>query len=246
MLVHTESWTKMGVFPTNILEDPSVSMGAKGLYFLIYQCNDKIYSLQDLCDKFTSTTKEDAEKYYYELVEAGYIETRVNKNTKEEKITLCRQAKPKKKMSDEEKDKVNAVTEVVNEKPKNKYEILMNHINRWELPENVKALLEVYFVRWLHKKEGFAFKPDLHTETVNRLIGNLVAMHLDEKSMLEVIQRSIDKCWCTFVEPKAPVEKPQGLGSGFSAENIQSASFTPEEMEYIRKKREELGVDDNE
>lgn len=247
MLLHTESWRQMGVFPTNILDDPDVSVGAKGLYILLYNCNSRIYSLQDLCDKFTTSSKDEVDQYYHELIDAGYITITTNQRTGEEKVTMSKTPHKKKELSEDQKEKVANVTDVVNEKPKNKYEILVAHIGRWELSTNVSNLLTVYFTKWLHKEGGFAEKDDLHTPRVNQLIGNLVAMHLDEDTMLEVIQQSIDRCWCTFVLPKNTTTRPKGVGTGFTSAEIQSASYTPEEIEAIKKKREQLrqnGIDE--
>ena len=84
MWIATETWQKMGTFPTSILEDPNVSVGAKGLYMLLYHANPKICGLADLSSNFTTTPKAELENLWQELIDRtvipdSLIELRVGK-----------------------------------------------------------------------------------------------------------------------------------------------------------------------
>lgn len=250
MWIKTESWQKMGTFPTSILEDPNVSVGAKGLYFLLYHANSKICALADLHGEWTTTSKEDLDKLYQELVDAGYVSVNRDKNGKITSVKLVKTAsKPTPKKEETKKkqeEELQAVTEQVNvvaeKKVENAYTKLSDRIEKWNLPQNVKNLLYNYFLMWLKKEGRFAEANTIRPSIVDHLIGELIAMHLDEDGMLYVIQQSIDRQWFKFVEPKGPIVKRTvgGKQAGFQADGIVSASYTSEEIAKIRQMQQEL------
>lgn len=242
MWIATETWQKMGTFPTSILEDPNVSVGAKGLYMLLYHANPKICGLADLSSNFTTTPKAELENLWQELIDKGYVDVTKNKNGEIKNVKLVRVAK-KSKTKVQTPEEQTAIQEQVNvvkeQKVENRYTRLVDRIEGWEIPKNVKTILITYFTAWLNGEGRFASADMLRPSTVDRLIGELVAMHLDKDSMIWVVQQSIDHCWFKFVAPTEPITK-RTIHQGFSATGIVSGTYTDAEKEEIRKKREEL------
>ena len=157
MFLHTSKIRKMVVIPTDILNDPDVSIGAKGLYVQLYYSNDNICSLDELTT-YVNSSKEELTKYFEELTTAGYVV--IN----DKKCELVQKA-----VSDKKKTTVTKAIEYAETTQPKKlsiYEKMVNLINLYELPNNVKQLLIVYFEARLAKKGRFAEGSDLHGNVV--------------------------------------------------------------------------------
>lgn len=225
MFINTEKMKKILTIQANIFDDSRVSLGAKGLFTQIYYCNKDISTLNDIL-KYVNNTEEELKTLFEELVTTGYI---VKTKTGFKLVTS---------VSNKDKQGIENVEEVVKEaneyaeqtQPKalSIYDKIKLIIDSYELTQNVKNLLLVYFEARLSKKGRFAEGDALHATQVRAMIGDLVSFHLSEDQELECIQKSIDMQWYKFVKP-AP--KPT-----FDKTQIQSGTYTEEAIEEIKKK----------
>ena len=225
MFINTEKMKKILTIQANIFDDSRVSLGAKGLFTQIYYCNKDISTLNDIL-KYVNNTEEELKTLFEELVTTGYI---VKTKTGFKLVTS---------VSNKDKQGIENVEEVVKEaneyaeqtQPKalSIYDKIKLIIDSYELTQNVKNLLLVYFEARLSKKGRFAEGDALHATQVRAMIGDLVSFHLSEDQELECIQKSIDMQWYKFVKPSP---KPT-----FDKTQIQSGTYTEEAIEEIKKK----------
>lgn len=226
--------------PIDILDDPNVSLNAKGLYVLLSHRTDTIEKLEDLTI-FTNNTKEELVSCFEELTENGYLVKKRSGFELQIKSTI----KSKRTTKEEATEFAENATKVV---PLNKYQKLMKLIERYQtnnqFSPNLTSLLKVYFEKWLNKKDRFANADDLHGQTVQAKIGNLISLHITDDLMIKSVQNSIDHGWFDFYNPNK-------VDDGFVQNTVQSRNFNPtgivsgtytkKDIENIKKRAEELG-----
>ena len=233
MFVHTTSIKKILTIPSYILDDPNVSLGAKGLYVQLYYSNNSICSLNELTSTVNST-EEELKKYFQELADTGYIVIKDNKCDLLQKAVSSRS----KNKTDVEEAAVYA--ETVQPKKLSAYEKMINLINSYSLTDNVKQLLITYFEKRMNKRGRFSEAEDLHGYVVRAMIGELVSFHLSEEDEIKCIQTSIDREWFKFVNPNNSSSNTGGSNSIFINENIESGTYTQEDIDEIKRKADEL------
>jgi DNA-binding transcriptional regulator YhcF (GntR family) len=239
MFLHTSSIKKIVTMPAYILEDPNVSLAAKGLYIQLYYSNKSICSLAEL-STFVDASEEELKKTFEELTEAGYV---VIKNSKCELLQKAVSSKSTKKTTVEE---ATAYAETTQPKKLNIYEKMTGLVNRYDLPENVKQLLITYFSNWLGKKGRFAEADALHGNRVMAMIGDLISFHLSEDDIIDCIQTSIDKGWYKFVDPtkkSTTTETTSVNSSNFNKEDLVSGSYTQDEIDQLKERAKQLEAD---
>ena len=218
------------------LENVDISLGAKGLYAMLFYMNKNISSLDDIVE-YSNTSKEDTIKYYDELVNAGFI---VISNTRNGmKVELKReparlkQIEESKELSEESKELVNE------EKTTSKYEKIEKIIKAYDLPDNVKNLLVSYFEKWLNKRDSFEKAPELHSYIVMEVINKFIALELSEADMIKSIRKSTEKGWHNFYNPNEG-RMSNSTTSMFDKNSLESGTWTLEDREKARKRAEEL------
>lgn len=224
--------------PTDIIDDPNVSMGAKGLFVMLLHKNDNICKLEDLA-VFVNSTEEEIMSYFEELTNNGYITKKKNKMELQMKAVSDKSTK---KATTEEAVEY-AKTE--QPKPKNGYEAMIEIIDSYDIPQNVKQLLIVYFDKWINRKGRFAEADKLNRNLVRTKIGELVSLHLSDDDMITCVQKSIDMEWYKFVNPNKVIgdSKPKNQ---FDTTNVQSGSYSDEEREEILKRLADFNSGKNE
>lgn len=233
MFVHTSNIKKIITIPTYILDDNTVSLAAKGLYVQLLYSNNSICSLKELT-AFTNETEDNLQKYFAELSSAGYI------TIKDKRCDLLQKAvtdRSSRKTSAEDAEEF--AENVVVQKPLNKYEKMEMLINSFDLSDNVKHSLLVYFEKRLNKRGRFAEAEDLHGYIVRAMIGDLISFHLSEEDQITCIQQSIDREWFKFVNPVNQTQQSKA-GSAFNKENIKAGTYTKEDIDEIKRKSAEL------
>lgn len=225
---------------TDILDDSRMSLGAKGLYVQLIYSNNHINSLEDL-SKYCNSTIEDIKNYVEELTNNGYLIPH-----SKDGLELVRKPKNDKAVQKLDKDAImqTANTAKEPEKKLNKYEIMVKIINSYDVPNNVKQLLIVYFEQWLNKKGRFAEADDLHGGKVRSLIGELISFHISEPDMLKSVQLSIDKGYYKFINLANNQNKsvPTRVNN-FDKSEITSGSYTEDDIKQIKEKAEAMNAE---
>lgn len=236
MFLHTASLRGYTTIPSTILDDNRISIGAKGLYIQLFYSNKSISSLEDVT-KLTTSTKEELDNWFKELANVGYI---IVKNNRCDLVAKTQGEKTVAKKLDEEA--VEAYTETVTEKKPNAYEIMIKIINSYDLPNNVKQLLTTYFENWLNRKGRYVDADQLHGNKVRLLIGELISFHVSEKTMISIVQNSIDHEYFKFFVPEQPTNTTTKV-SQFDKSNITSGSFTQDDIKAIRERAAAMEAD---
>lgn len=236
MFLHTTKIRKIITLPTNYLDDPNLSLEAKGLYTQLYYSNDRITALKDLTD-IVNSSEEQLKKAFNELTEYGYVTIKNDRCDLQQKAVS---AKSDKKTSTEDAEKY---AETTQPKTLNKFEKLMKLIESYketnQFSEDVVALLKVYFEKWMNKRGRFVEADDLHGYIVRAKIGDLISFHASDDEMINIIQQSIDKEWFKFVKPNSETAT-QGNVSAFDKTKLESGTYTQEEIDNILKRKQEL------
>lgn len=235
MLLKTQGIRKMFTMPVDVLNDNRLSIGAKGLYTQILYSNDDICSLEDLT-KLSTTPLEELKTYFAELTTVGYVEM----NNKQAKL---KNTAPKSVENVEEKVKEAEEYAETTQAPKlSIYDKIKIIIDGYELTQNVKNLLLVYFEARLGKKGRFAESDDLHANQVRAMIGDLVSFHLSEDDQITCVQTAIDKQWFKFVKPvtETQVATTTKLKSTFDKTQLRSGTYSLDDIADITRKAAEL------
>lgn len=232
MFVHTTSIKKILTIPSYILDDPNVSLGAKGLYVQLYYSNNSICSLNELLSTVNST-EDELKKYFQELADTGYI------TIKDNKCDLLQKAVSSRSKNKTDTEEAAVYAETVQPKKLSAYEKMINMINSYSLSDNVKQLLITYFEKRMNKRGRFAEADDLHGYIVRAMIGELVSFHLSEEDEIKCIQTSIDREWFKFVNPNTSSNN-SGSNSIFINENIESGTYTQDDIDEIKRRADEL------
>ncbi len=228
MFLKVQGIRKQLTIPTDILNDNRLSVGAKGLYVQLIYSNDSICSLEDLT-KLTTNSEDELKEYFKELTTIGYVEI-TNKQAK------LKHTAPKAVENVEEKVKEAEEYAETTQPPKlNVYDKIKLIIDSYDLSQNVKNILLVYFEARLNKKGRFAASDDLHANQVRAMIGELVSFHISDEDQITCIQNAIDKQWFKFVKPEPQASKPK-----FDKSNLQSGSYTLDDIAQIKKRAEAL------
>ena len=238
MFLHTTKIRKSLTIQSNFLDDPNLSLAAKGLYVQLYYSNDRITALNGLLD-LVNSSEEDLKKAFDELADCGYIEI------SEKRCDLLPKANTKasKKPTAEE---VTKYAESTQPKTLNKYEKLQKLIESYSangFSENLISVLKVYFENWMNKKGPFVESSDLHGNVVKARIGDLIGFHLSDDEMIDVVQTSNAKVWHVFVKPTTSTTnstEDKKSVSNFDKSSLTSGDYTEEDMNNIKKLQEEL------
>ena len=237
MLLKIQGIRKQLTIPTDILSDSRLSIGAKGLYVQLIYSNDNISSLEDLVG-LTTNTEDELKEYFGELAKVGYIEM----NNKQAKL---KHNAPKEVENAEEKVKEAQEYAETTQPPKlSIYDKIKIIIDEYDLSQNVKNLLLVYFTDRLNKTGRFSEADDLHATTVRKMIGTLVSYHLSDDDQISCIQTSIDNQWFVFVKPEQKTVKTADAprrSISFDRTDIKSGTYTEQDIENIKKRAEALG-----
>jgi hypothetical protein len=232
MFLHTVGFRKTVTLPAYVFDDERLSIGAKGLFVQLYYSNDSICALKDLCS-VTKTTEEELKVYFNELAENGYVVIT------DKKCELKHKAVSERKAKETTTEEVEKYAETTQPKKKSAYEFIVDIINSYDLPNNVKNLLITYFTNWLGKKGRFAEADDLHKNRVMQIIGEFISYHLSEPDMIDCVQQSIDRGWYKLVPPKKDNNSSTQINS-FDKTTLTSGSYTKADIEEIKRKAEEL------
>ena len=230
MFLHTSGFRKIISLPSYILDDERLSIGAKGLFVQLFYSNDNICALNDLC-KLTTSTEDELKQYFNELAEAGYI------TITDKKCELKHKAVSERKAKETSKEAVEKYSETTQPKKKSAYEYIVDTVNSYDLPTNVKQLLITYFGNWLGRKGRFAEADPLHKNRVMQIIGEFVSYHLSEPDMITCVQQSIDRGWYKLVPPK---DNTTTAVNSFDKTQLTSGSYTKEDINAIKRKAEEM------
>jgi len=231
------------VLPALIFDDERLSIGAKGLYAQLYYSSSSISSLDEITDVSTSS-KEELDKYFDELVNIGYI---VVKKGLAEFVIKPQGEKTVAKKVDQES--VDDFKNAVQEQPKvlNAYEKMVGLIDSYKFDAKVTNLLISYFEKWLNRKGRFAETDQLHGYTVRSRINTLVSFHMSDEDMITCIQNSIDKEWFVFVDqrlgsqPKVSNTKVNTSSiASFDKSQLTSGSYTEDDIQAIKERAREL------
>jgi DNA-binding transcriptional regulator YhcF (GntR family) len=236
MFLSVKKIRKMFTFPADIMNDPNVSIGAKGLYVQLQYSNDTICSLNELCT-FVNSTEEELKKYFNELTETGYITITDNKC---ELLTKPVTSRSSKKTDVEESAKY---AETVQEKKKNAYEIMVDIVNEYELAQNVKNLLITFFDNWFRGKGRYAEASKLNRGRVRQIIGNLIGYHLTEEEQIECIKHSIDKQYYDLFDIRKSGKAKEPI---FDSKKLKSDTYSEDEMEDLMKRLAQRNGEDEE
>lgn len=239
MITQVQGVRKLFTMPTDILKDKRLSVGAKGLYAQIIFSNDDYSSVVDLTD-ITTNSSEELKSYWAELVKVGYVD----------KDNKLRHTAPKAQNENEEEleetiKKAEEFAETQQPRKLSIYEKIALVVDSYNLSQNVKNLLMVYFTKRLNKEGRFADAEDLHKAKVNAMVGELVSFNLNEDEALKCVQQSIDRQWFKFFKPRVDEAKPTNTNSGqakplFDKTQIISGTYTAQDVAEIKKQAEEL------
>lgn len=218
---------KMLTVPSYVFDDKRVSLGAKGLYVQLYYSSKELNTIADVA-KHSSTSVEEAEAYFKELAQLGYLEFNKDKPCK-----LITQP-PKSKVDASVTEKAQEYAQKEQPKKLNAFEQMVEMVNKYpdsQIPYDVKQALITYFTLRLQRQGRFATGDPLHAFTVAKMIGDLNSFHLSPEGMIDCIQQSIDRGWFGFFKPNT---------TKFDKTAIVSGSYTEEDVENIRQRAKEL------
>lgn len=224
------------------LEDADLSLGAKGLYALLYLKGSSIEKLDDLMD-YMREENDTFKEYYKELVDNGYIV--IKGKGSDLKIELKREVVKKPKdveKATQQLEESKALIEESQEKvvvKKSKYDEIKEWVYAYtELSDIVKATLMAYFQKWLNSEGRFNAIYLTHSR-VDEVIGTLIGMELDDEKMIATIRQSIEKEWANVYAIKGYTKANAGI-SQFDKTTLESGSWSFEEREQIRARAEQL------
>ena len=236
------------VIPALIFDDERLSIGAKGLYAQLYYSSSSISSLDELTNVSTST-KEELDTFFDELVKIGYIV--INKKGEAEFIIKTQSEKTVAKKVDEAQ--VEEFKNTVQEQPKplSAFEKLMHMIESYKFDPKVENLLKEYFTNWLNGVGRFGEGDTLHGPVARAAINTLVSFQMSDDDMIECIKTSIDKQWRKFVDqrkgsqPTAASQQRVNTSSfaTFDKTQLSSGSYTEDDIKKIKEKAEALDAE---
>lgn len=190
--------------PANIFEDDRLSIGAKGLYTQLYYSNERICTFEDLLE-VTTSTKEDIQNWYNELIEIGYLVVEKDKKTEKTSCTLVMIPKGEKTVAKKlDKKSSDDFFETTTEEVKTDslHTRIVKLIESYSLDSRINNLLIEFFDHWIFREGRYSETGNITETRARELINDLISFELTVEESISCIKYSISKEYYNFFNPK--------------------------------------------